>query len=79
MNARRERIAAAIFEPRVVRLQQQAAPAPPPTQSPPAVKPRFQLFSEWLQEPDVPMRWLIDGWMNEGSRILTFVDADRRY
>jgi len=34
------------------------------------VGPSFQLFSEWLKEPDMPMKWIIDGWMSEGSRAL---------
>src|SRR5258706_3325422 len=35
-------------------------------------KPRFQTLSDWLKEPDLPMRWLIEEWMHEGSRVLTF-------
>jgi AAA domain len=35
-------------------------------------KPRLQLLSQWLKEPDKPMRWIIDQWMNDGSRILTY-------
>jgi hypothetical protein len=45
--------------------QQHASVAKPPSM-------RFQLLSDWLKQPDPPLRWLIDGWMLVGSRTLAF-------
>jgi hypothetical protein len=41
-----------------------------------AQKPRvscdLKLLADWLKEPDVPTRWLIDGWMKWGTRVLAY-------